>query len=233
MGSKLLEYQKLDIELKKIKKEMNANNSNTSVENLNVLIKDAQNKILELEETSKELLASFEKLMEVQKKGLLYVQKNKDADVDKMSENELKDFEAKMNQTAKQLSELENRMLSHNQEVKKVVAEYKTYRKKILDAKEAKENFKNQSNEKIENNTPGIEEIKNKMFELEKNIEPSKLAKYKSMKQDGIFPVLVPLVDKRCGGCRVELSSSTLDKLKNGGVYECEQCRRLIYSNKD
>jgi len=159
--------------------------------------------------------------------------KNKDADIGKMNESELRDFETKMNQTAKQLAELENRMLSHNQEVKKVVADYKTYRKKILDAKEAKENLKSQSNEKVEKSGPNLEELKTKMQKLEKDIEPSKLAKYKAMKQDGIFPVLVPLVDKRCGGCRVELSSATLDKLKNGGVYECEQCRRLIYVDND
>ena len=233
MSNKLLEYQKLDIELKKMKKELNNSTSAKSVENLTTSIKDWQNKILELEETSKTLLSSFKKLMEVQKKGLLYVQKNKDVSIDEMSDAELKDFDAKMSQTAKQLAELETRILNHNQEVKKVVLDYKMYRKKILDAKDARENLKTQSAEKIQEKAPSIDSIKAKQAELEKEIEPSKLAKYKSMKQDGIFPVYVPLTEKRCGGCRMELSSAALDKLKSGELYECEQCRRIIYVTKD
>ena len=230
MIEKLLEYQKLDIELKKMKKEVST--SNKDVNSLNTSIKDAQNKILELEETSKALLESFKKIMEVQKKGLMYVEKNKDTNIDKMTEAELKDFEAKMNQTAKNLAELENRLLGHNQEVKKVVAEYKLNRKQILDAKEAKENLKNDTAVALEKKAPDIEAVEEKQAKLEKDIDADKFAKYKAMKQEGIFPVLVPLVDKRCGGCRVELSSATLDKLKNDGTCECEQCRRIIYHEK-
>ena len=169
--------------------------------------------------------------MEVQKKGLLYVQKNKNADINSMTPAELKDFETKLGQTAKQLAELETRILNNNQEVKKVVLDYKMYRKKILDAKEARENIKTTDTEI--SNDKQVEALLAKKSELEKVIEPNKLAKYKAMKQDGIFPVLVPLTEKRCGGCRVELSSVALDKLKNGEVYECEQCRRIIYVKKD
>ena len=230
MGSKLLEYQKIDIELNKLKRDNAQQGASKSVDTLSTTIKNCQNKILELEETSKSLLESFKKLMEVYKKGLAYVQKNKNTDISKMSVEELQDYEVKMSQTAKQLSELETRMLNHNQEVKKVVLDYKMYRKKILDAKEAKENLKTDEKPANDDNTSALLA---KKAELEKAIEPAKLAKYKSMKQDGIFPVLVPLVDKRCGGCRMELSSVALDKLKNGEPYECEQCRRIIYVKKD
>lgn len=233
MSNKLLEYQKLDIELKKVKKELNNNQSTKSVENLTGSIKDWQNKILELEETSKTLVSSFKKLMEVQKKGLAYVQKSKNMSIENMTDAELADFDAKMSQTAKQLAELETRILNHNQEVKKVVLDYKMYRKKILDAKDARENLRSQSAEKVQESTPNIDAIKAKQLQLEKEIEPAKLAKYKAMKQDGIFPVYVPLVEKRCGGCRMELSAAALDKLKSGELYECEQCRRIIYSTKD
>ena len=233
MIDKLLEYQKLDIELRKMKREVNGNMSSKDVDFLNINIKDAQGKILELEENSKELLESFKKLVEVQKKGLLYVQKNKDANIENMTEVELKDFEAKMNQTAKNLAELENRLLSHNQTVKKVVSDYKMYRKQILDAKEAKENLKNQSASVMEEKFPSIEELKKQQKKLESEIDAKKFAKYKALKADGIFPVFVPLVDKRCGGCRVELSSAMIDKIKSDGVCECEQCRRIIYFEKD
>ena len=230
--SKLLEYQELDKKYKKMKKESGASPEKT-VEGLNKIIKDSQTKILELEETSKKLLETLNKLMEVQKKGISYVEKCSKMDIDKMSEAELKDFDVKTSQTAKQLAELDARFASHNAEVKKAVLDYKMYRKKILDAKEKREALKAQSSEKSQSSEPQLEDIKKQMAKLEKEIEPAKLSRYKALKQDGIFPVIVPLVDKRCGGCRMELSNAALDKLKANGVHECEQCRRLIYIEKE
>lgn len=232
MSNKLLEYQELDKKLKKIKREENSTSAEKVVENLNKVIKDSQTKILELEETSKKLLETLNKLMEVQKKGVSYVEKCNNVDIDAMSEAELKDFDLKTSQTAKQLAELDSRIASHNAEVKKVVLDFKMYRKKILDAKEKRENLKIETTEKTEQSAPQIDDLKKQMSKLEKEIEPAKLAKYKALKQDGIFPVIVPLVDKRCGGCRMELSTAALDKLKSSGVHECEQCRRLIFVEK-
>ena len=229
MSSKLLEYQELDKKIKKLKKDIVVNVDQKEVLTLNNVIKDAQNKILELEETSKKLLVTLNKLMEVEKKGIAFVEKYKKTNLDKMTTEELKDFEAKAMQTSKQLSELETRISQHSAEVKKVVLDYKMYRKKILDAKDKRDALKNQTSDIVTLSDPDIDKLKKEMAELEKQIEPSKLAKYKALKQDGIFPVIVPLTEKRCGGCRVELSSSALDKIKNGGVYECEQCHRLIY----
>ena len=230
--NKLLEYQELDKKLKRLKKDSNSASADKLVENLNKVIKDSQNKILELEETSKKLLETLKKLMEVQKKGISYVEKCNQMSIENMSEAELKDFDVKTSQTAKQLAELDSRISAHNAEVKKVVLDYKMYRKKILDAKEKRETLKAESSEKTQSNEPEIDEVKKQMAKLEKVVEPAKLAKYKALKQDGIFPVVVPLVDKRCGGCRMELSNSALDKLKLNGVHECEQCRRLIYIEK-
>lgn len=232
MNNKLLEYQELDKKLKKIKKESAGENSIQSLEKLNKIIKDCQNKILELEETSKSLLSSLNKLLEVQKKGVAYVGKCEKMDIEKMKPEELKDFDAKTTQTAKQLAELDARITSHNEEVKKVVLDYKLTRKKLLEAKEKRDSLKQESSSSTEQSNP-YDDLKKQMVELEKEIEPAKLAKYKALKQDGIFPVIVPLVDKRCGGCRMELSTSALDKLKTNGMHECEQCRRLIYLKKD
>ena len=229
MINKLLEYQEIDKKLRKIKREANGESGN--LQDLNASIKDAQNKILELEETSKDLLSSLNKLMEVEKKGIAYVSKYERANFDSMTDAELADFEAKAIQTSKQLAELETRISAHNAEVKRVVLDYKMYRKRILDAKEKREQLKTQAPQAQQE--PDIEGLKHKMAELEKQIEPNKMAKYKALKQDGVFPVLVPLAEKRCGGCRVELSSTALDKLKNGGVYECEQCHRLIFADND
>ena len=233
MDNKILEYQELDKKIKKIKQEVSGGSVQKNIDNLTNSIKTWQTKILELEETSKQLLSSLNKLMEVEKKGLAYVQKCQNTDLDKLSKEELADFDAKASQTAKQLAELEARISAHNAEVKKVFLDYKMYRKKILDAKEKRDSLKAESEQKLQDKQPDIEGLKKEQQALEKQIEQNVLAKYKSLKQEGIFPVYVPLVDKRCGGCRVELSASALNQLKSGGCYECERCRSIIYLGKE
>ena len=93
MSSKLLEYQELDKKLKNIRKETGTLDDQKVLQTLNNTIKDAQGKIKELEEASKQLVVALNKLMGVQKKGIAYVQKCKDTNIEKMSEEELADFE--------------------------------------------------------------------------------------------------------------------------------------------
>ena len=66
-----------------------------------------------------------------------------------------------------------------------------------------------------------------------KDIEPKvqdldKYAKYKEMKEKGIFPVYVNIEDNFCGGCKVELSLNFIEKLKEKKMLSCEHCGRII-----
>ena len=232
MDKKILEYQKLDIKLQKINKELNNGSNKQETQELINQVKQWQNKILELEQDAKRLLSELDKLMEVQKKGIALVEKYSKTDVDKLTEQELKDFDAKTMQTANQLAELDNRIVQHKLQVKKVVLDYEMYRKKILSAKQRREEQKQKVDSLSNQNADIVKEIKSKLATLEKTIDANSISKYKTLKADGIFPVLVPLVDNRCGGCHMQLSAGALDKIKSLGTMECEQCRRIIYIEK-
>ena len=67
------------------------------------------------------------------------------------------------------------------------------------------------------------------MTTLEKQIDANLLSKYKHLRQDKIFPVFVPLNSNACGGCSMALPAALMNKLKENGYLECEQCRRYIY----
>lgn len=232
MDNKILEYQKIDIKLNKLKREISTQSNNGATQELVNQVKQWQSKILSLEEDAKRLMAELNKLIEVQKKGLALVEKYSKVNISGMTEAELKDFDTKTMQTANQLAELDNRISNHNLQVKKVVLDYEMYRKKILAAKQKREEQKQQADSISSQKAPDVADLKNKLLSLEKSVDVGILAKYKSLKQDGIFPVLVQLVDNRCGGCRMQLSAGALDKLKNNGTLECEQCRRIIYLDK-
>lgn len=232
MDNKILEYQKLDIKLNKIKREISTQSNSGAAQELINQVKQWQSKVLALEEDAKRLMAELNKLIEVQKKGVALVDKYAKVDIQKLSDAELKDFDVKTMQTANQLAELDSRIEKHTLQVKKVVLDYEMYRKKIIAAKQKREEQKQNMETITSQKAPDVEQIKAQLLALEKSIDAPMLAKYKTLKQDGVFPVLVALVDNRCGGCRMQLSAGALDKLKNNGKLECEQCRRIIYLDK-
>ena len=167
--------------------------------------------------------------MAVESKGIAFVDKFNKMDVEKMTGAELEDFAVKTKQTANQLEELSKRITEHQNNVKNVVQNYKTARKNWIECKTKRDELKQKNEEASNVSLPEIETVKKEMAKLEKDIDEAKLAKYKNVKQDGIFPVLVPLQDNKCGGCRVQLSTSAIENLKAKGICECDQCRRLIY----
>ena len=78
---------------------------------------------------------------------------------------------------------------------------------------------------------PQIDKQKQEIKSLEKDLDQNFLGKYKQRRADKIYPVFVPAVEKSCGGCRMELPSASLERLKNKGFLECEHCGRIIYNS--
>ena len=75
-----------------------------------------------------------------------------------------------------------------------------------------------------------METLKKQIKALEKGLDAELFSKYKELRKDGVFPMFVELNDKSCGGCRTNLPSSTLERIKEHGYIRCENCRRIIYT---
>lgn len=226
---KLLEYQKLDTELFRLQRDINKNENRKEAQSMVAVVKDAQAHILSLEKLAKNLYDDIEKLKEVQNKGISLVEKYSKQTAQPLGEKELSELKAKIKQTSKQLDELEKRLLSAEQKSKRVIMDFDSTKKKANVARTRHQEAKAKFDEFYATKVPQIDELKQKMQNLEKEIEPDMINKYKAMKQDGVFPVIVSLVANRCGGCRMELPKGSVDEIKGTGKLECPSCHRLIY----
>lgn len=226
---KLLEYQKLDTQLFRLQMDMNKNENRKEAQSMASVVRDAQSHILSLEKLAKNLCDDIEKLKEVQNKGVSLVEKYSKQSTQNLSEQELVDLKAKIKQASKQLNELEKRLLSNEQKSKQAIIDFNNTRKKATHARACHQEAKAKFDEFCATKEPEINELKSKMQELEKVINPDLIGKYKAKKQEKIFPVIVPLVENRCGGCRMELPKGAVDVIKEKGKLECPSCRRLIY----
>lgn len=229
---KILEYQKLDSELFRLERDVNKNEHKKNAQAMVSFVKDAQNQILELDRKAHNLSDEIQKLTQVQEKGISLVDKYARQFSPSLNEDELKDLLNRLEQTSKQLKELTNRFYSTERKAKQLISEFDSLKKKTSIAKSKHQESKSKFDEFYTQKEPELKAIKNKIANLEKELDSSFVEKYKTLKQDGVFPVVVKLFDTRCGGCRMELPSKELEKIRQNGKLECPSCHRLIYIEK-
>ena len=72
--------------------------------------------------------------------------------------------------------------------------------------------------------------IETELAAAQKGIPAEAMERYKIKRKERIFPVVGRLKDNRCPFCGMEPPLADRSKLTGGAVIECDNCRRIIYS---
>lgn len=228
MFKDLLEYQKLDAKLLKLNKELENNPSKQMLNKAVAIVKDEQARLLELDSKARTVVANYEKCKEEYEKA--YNSFNALSQNAETSEEKLSKNLDELNKLVSSLTLLERTLSSQAELVTSIIKNFETCKNNIVVYRNKHKECKQKVEEYEKNLTPQIEDVKSQMSKVEKLIDKDFLAKYKHLRQDRIFPVLVPLNQNACGGCSMSLSSAHINKIKTNGYLECEQCRRYIYT---
>ncbi|MCD8307988.1 MAG: hypothetical protein LUD51_07185 [Clostridia bacterium] len=134
-----------------------------------------------------------------------------------------------------QLRNIKNEIASMQKSIEAAGKEYQEFKKKTIQMQNLYNNeyqpkykaYKNARNEEMK-------VIKDQLDEIAKTIDPVGMKKYMERRNERIFPVLCPIkvVNKepRCSKCGMGFPISSLEKIKSGGVVECDYCRRILYT---
>lgn len=230
MIEQILNYQSLDAKKIKLEKEIE-NNENKRQANLMIkFVKDASAKSVNLNKEAAKLTKELNKLKEVQKKGFAVVEKYSKQKLDKLSLDEISALEQRVGRASGQLKELETRLIEHSKKINNVLTDFETTKKKVMLARQKHKENKEAYDNFLKEQEPKLKDMEKELKGLEKDLNKELLTKYKGLRKDGIFPVVVILNGNNCGGCGVGLASGTLAKIKAEGQVQCENCRRIIYS---
>lgn len=225
----LYKYQELDIELKRLEKKLNNNEYVKKVNFSKETAKNCQIRMLEINNESKKLLEEIDKITTVKTKGIELVKKYTETDLSSLDEKSVLEIVNKIKPIKKNIEELISRLTILENRMNSILEEFDNLKKQILSSKKIFEENKVMIDKLKTELEPKIESIKKSLAIQEKNIKPELFQKYRNLKREGIFPVLVKLTDgKNCGYCRLEQSIHKLDKIKINGYTECEQCHRVI-----
>ena len=114
-------------------------------------------------------------------------------------------------------------------EIQSVIKEYSTIKKTTQAAQiQYKENAA-KYNELKDSVKEEKEAVEKELESLKKKVDPSLMDRYLKKRANKIYPILYEVNGNICGACRMELPMSEMNKLKNGGIIDCDQCGRLLY----
>ena len=225
----LLEYQKVDAELRKMEQEIGASDERKKFMQAKKFMETAREKLDAYDKRAVELTA----LRDTLEKNCDEICKQIEeySDMEEMVEGggEISFYKKNAQSLLEKLRTVKSELNKLASDVNATVEEYKEFKKRTIEMqtqyKEYKEKFEALKNAQADK----VKEIKTRLDALAKKCSAEAVEKYKAKRKEGIFPIFVPLTSGGCI-CGMDLSLAQQGKLSGGGVIECEHCRRFIYN---
>ena len=224
---KILQYQKLDIELHKLIRATENCEEKAIMNKMIAYVKDAQNKSMAIENGAKKVVDEYKELRAKYDENSKKVQAlTSNSDYDKI---DYKSAYTQINTLSSELFMIERNLNIVINKAKELLKSFEITKNNVLKARSKHKESKDKYEALLASYQPKIENTKKEMKALEKEIESALLDKYRAIKNDKVFPVFVSLDGKLCGGCRMEIASGKLNKLSTDRFITCEHCGRVIY----
>ena len=229
MVQELLKYQSKDASLREIELSLSSSEERKKAMSAKKFLEGYSENVNKLDQRAEELSAILKNLSK-NYKDLVEKLNEFEPVVDSCEdESEIAFYQKKADELLSKLSKLENEINALTEEMNALMSNYtQMYNKGKLAQKQYNE-FSVKYKELKESKMPEKETIEKELAELEKSIDEKMLAKYKAKRADKMYPILYQLNGNMCGKCMMELSMAEVNKLNNGELVECDNCRCLIY----
>jgi len=232
---KILEYQEKDNELSQLNSMFFQSDSVVNGKKYKAVFDDSSKKLDDLNQEANTILAKYNDIK---------------ARIDEISQ-ELEDFEGVVDETKsikdadyyiKKVYELEDKLNAIEKEISydannidKVNLDFNKYDDLKKKASDGMDQSNVEANKLMAQVKAKGQPIQAAMKELEQEIDPDILQKYKQLKKSGVvkkYPYIVSVEKgtEYCTKCGVELSVESRNLLKvPGKVTECSNCRRILF----
>ena len=229
MIKQLLEYQKIDADLKKIENTLANSEERKKAMSAKKYLDGVEENVNKLDDKAGSLSATYnlalseQEKLKAQQEELMQALEGVSSDTEaQFLLKKVEEVIAKAKKIASDISALSNEIqavmkeyVSIKNSTKVAQAQYNDNGKKYNDLKSSFADEKKKIEEALE--------------EIKKKVDAGLMERYLKKRANKIFPGVYAVSNKVCGACNMELSMSELNKLKNGEVIECDQCGRILY----
>ncbi len=229
----LLAYQIQDAKLREIEKTLLGSEERKKMSSAKKYILGVEENVNKLDDRALELKGIYAKTAEEQKKLQEQQAELAEALDSIKDEKEASFLIKKADELIAKIKALNAEASKIAEEIKSIVAEYdkikSTTRVAQAQYKENADKYKELEGSLKEEK----ESIEKQLDKLKKDVDASLMERYLKKRSDKMYPIIYAVKGNSCGACRMELSMSDMNKLKNGEVIDCEQCGRMIYLEKE
>ncbi len=224
----LLEYQKVDGELRRIEQELASSDARKRMLQAKSFIKTAESRIaaqdnraMEIKKIRDDLIARVEETSRAIAEF---------ADIDEIVEGggDVSFYKKNAQQLTERLRALKGELSRLLAEIESLSAEYKKMMEQGKQMNKQYKEYAERFKEVQASRAAEIADVNARLEEIGRRIPPEILERYKQKRRERIFPVLVPLAGDMCV-CGMDFPLAQRGKLAGGGVIECENCHRFIY----
>lgn len=228
VSKELLEYQKVDGELRKIEQEMSASEERKKYIQAKKFMETAGEKLEAQDKRACELKTLAEKMTEEFEEINKTIAEYTDLDEMVESGGDIAFYKKSVQSLVDRLRAMKGELQKLMSEIEGAVEEYKKMKKQTISMqkqyKEYSEKFKQMKNSRAEE----VKAISEKLEKIGAKIPPEILSRYQAKRRERIFPVVAPLTNGMCI-CGMDFAIAQQGALSDGGVIECEHCHRFIY----
>ncbi len=224
----LLEYQKLDGELRKIDLELGATEEKKKLNQAKVIMRNAELRIAAQDKRAVELKQLRDSLIarvdETSKAIAEY------SDVEELVEGggDVSFYKKSAQQLMDRVRAMKAELNGMLDEIEKLTAEYKKLMEQGKQMNKQRKEYSEKYKEVQSRYADTVASLTKQMEETARKIPPEMLERYKQKRNEKVFPVLVPLNGDMCV-CGMDLPLAQRNRLAGGNVIECENCHRFIY----
>lgn len=229
----LLKYQEQDIKLRRALDTLEKSDSNKKMEQARTEFNNAKKTVQDSEKDAESVISNYEQSATYFKELM-----GKLGELELIIENA--ESEEDLNGIADQLESLKGKIAS----VEKRLSEYKAASEKLVKSYQDANSIglkmrdyynaaKVEYGKLVKDSEPEINALKKQLRELEAQIDPETMQKYKAITADNKYPAFVEVHISdgvySCRGCGLQLSQKNTSTLNEKGLCTCETCRRIIY----
>ncbi len=224
----LLEYQKVDGELRKIEQELAQSDERKKFVQAKKFMETAAEKLESQDNRARNLKAHVAKLSEEFEE----IGKNisEYAELDELVESggDIAFYKKSVQNLVDRLRAMKGEIAQLNADIEAACEEYKKMKKQTIAMQKQYKEYNEKYKEVRSSRAEEVQKINERLEKIGANIPPEILERYKAKRKDKIFPVVAPLMGDMCI-CGMNFSLAQQGALAGGGVIECEHCRRFIY----
>lgn len=230
----LLMYQKADLKKQQLENNLRTTESRQKLNKITKILRDQQAAIQKLTEDANAQQTALTKLLS-QQEGLAHELELNHSEMetleadDQVTAEELTEFRQDVERLNRELSRLEKDVKGLLDQLEKTSADFQKARSLGGRAKKEYDRLKAVVEVEKAEGAADIAAATKEMETVERQVDPTFLAKYKRARVHHSMPV-VPVVNEKCSGCNMSLPMAVIKKLSNQeNVMECENCGRILY----